>query len=142
MHITLATLYLILNFSVCAVLILFGYRVIKVSYGNTRKTLQKTVAWIIILSVWQLYIYTVAKTGVLQDFSFPPKLVLLLVLPAFICIGIFVATNRQSKWMNALPVSWLVFYQSFRVFIELLFVASVGAGTLHQKLVLKATISI
>lgn len=80
---------------------------------------------------WQVYLLGMASTGILQNFDPPPRFVIFLVLPAFIFIGVFLSRNKNKRWIAAIPKSWAVYYQTFRILIESLFVFSVAAGTLH-----------
>ena len=83
------------------------------------------------LGGWQVYLFGIASTGILQNYSPPPRFVIFLVLPAFIFTGIFLSRNKDKRWVQAIPRSWAVYYQTFRILIESLFVFSVAAGTLH-----------
>ncbi len=82
---------------------------------------------------WQLYIFLVASTGFLQDFSFPPKFALCLIIPAFLFCGVFAFTHRRSRWLDAMPISRMVYFQTFRVLVEWMIAYSVVAGVLHRE---------
>lgn len=81
----------------------------------------------------QLYIFLVASSGFIQDFSFPPRFALTMIFPAFIFTGVFVYRNRNSDWLTNISPSKLFFVQSFRILVELIFVGTVAAGLLHKE---------
>ncbi len=83
------------------------------------------------LILWQLYQLAIGASGFLTDFSFPPRFLLLLVIPAFLFTGIFLTRNRKKDWIMAIPEEWLTYIQSFRILVEILFVYSVSEGILH-----------
>ncbi len=115
-------------------IILFGY-----NYGLTKietdKSTRKKRIFIlgIGLILWFTYAFILSKIGVLQNLELPPRFPILLILPAFLFIGIVLFKHRNSKIINVIPSSWLIYYQGFRVFIELLFAATVAIGTLHPE---------
>ena len=98
------------------------------SPSEARKLKLKLAAY---LAGWQVYLFGIASTGILQNFDPPPRFVIFLVLPAFIFTGIFLSRNKDKRWVQIIPKSWAVYYQTFRILIESLFVFSVAAGTLH-----------
>ena len=73
----------------------------------------------------QLYIFLITSSGFVQDFSFPPRFALTMILPAFIFTTIFVYKNRNAAWLMNIAPSNLFFFQSFRLLVELIFVFSV-----------------
>lgn len=85
------------------------------------------------LFLWFAYTFAIAKSGFLDDWSLPPRFPMLLIFPVFIFIGVFLYKQQKSPVIAAIPKSWLIYYQSFRIVIESLFVASVGAGILHPE---------
>ena len=89
------------------------------------------------LCLWHLYIFGMSQTGFLQNLDLPPRFATFLIIPAFIFIGVFAYQNRQSKWLQSIPPTWLIFYQSFRVLIELLFVASIAKGIVHKNITIE-----
>lgn len=99
--------------------------------GNfDRKVKRKSLLLVIGLVLWHVYLFLIAQSGFLQDFSFPPRVVLVVILPAFIFTGIFIFRNRNNQWIQHIPPHWLLFYQIFRILIETLFVFSVAKGVL------------
>lgn len=73
-----------------------------------------------VLLLWLLYVGIISAAGVLATSALPPRVPLLLVLPAFVLIGFFLLSRRFSAFIKATPGSWLVHLQAFRVIVELL----------------------
>jgi len=133
----LAYAYFLLTLLVMILLISIGSVAIKRSISDRKKIKLKIVLLTGGLLLWQIYIYIVASTGILQDFNFPPKFVLFLVLPAFIFTGIFIGLNRKKNWITQIPEQWLIYFQSFRIIVETLFVFSVTEGVLHNNVTIE-----
>ncbi len=72
------------------------------------------------LICWVVYISAISVTGIFENSSLPPRIPLLLVLPAFVFF-IYFFTNKDFKpVIDNTPHSWPVYFQSFRVLVELL----------------------
>ncbi len=85
--------------------------------GKQRSFIRKTA---LILICWLVYISALSVTGIFSITAFPPRIPLLLVSPAFAFI-IYFFTNKRFKNIIALtPPAWPVYFQSFRVIVELL----------------------
>ncbi len=82
------------------------------------------------IGIWVLYVSVLAGTGFLADFSLPPKVVLFVILPAFGIIGWFFTAKRFKELIVAFPIALTVYYQSFRVVVEILIwgIAKDGVG--------------
>ncbi len=89
------------------------------------------------LLLWHAYIAAMGMSGFLADFSLPPRFPLLLIAPAFLFTAVFVTRHRNAAWLATIPEHWLVYYQSFRVVIESLFVFTVARGLLHPEVTLE-----
>ncbi|MCI4667719.1 MAG: hypothetical protein MRZ79_06120 [Bacteroidia bacterium] len=72
------------------------------------------------LGVWFAYVYVVAQLGIMQDFSLPPKMPLMIILPLFLFTAVVLIRNRKHPLLKALDPSWVVYAQSFRLAVELL----------------------
>ncbi|MEP1307499.1 MAG: hypothetical protein ABJK11_12425 [Balneola sp.] len=129
--------YIGLSVIMVIIISLFGSKAINETTRNTGKAKKKKIKLISFLLLWHLYIFLISQTGILQSFEFPPKFVLLLILPVFIFTGIFIYKHRNSDWIHAIPSSWLVYYQSFRIVVETLFVFSVAQGILHANVTIE-----
>ncbi len=104
----------------------------------TGRTIRKKIIFIIAgLTLWQIYIYLISSNGFLANYDFPPKFMLFLVLPAFIFTGVFIYQKRNKPWITAIPEHWLVYFQSFRIMVESLFVMSLHEGILHKNMTIE-----
>lgn len=70
--------------------------------------------------IWLTYMAAVAATGFFQVFSAPPRLVVFLVLPAFAFTAYFFLSKKHEDLIQAVPPSWPVYLQSFRIAVEIL----------------------
>lgn len=111
--------------------VLIGNYTLKKSYSDHAVVKKKRLILIMALIGWHIYVYVVAKSGILLNFELPPKMPLFLIMPLFVFTGVFIYKNRNSLWIKNIPSSWLVYIQSFRVLVETLFVFSVAEGTLN-----------
>ncbi len=78
------------------------------------------LGYTVFIALWVGYVSILAGTGFLADFSLPPKLVLFVVLPAFAIIAWFFIAKRFRDIIDAFPIAFTVYYQSFRIVVELL----------------------
>lgn len=129
--------YIALSVLMNGILFLFGTYAINKTVENQSKKRNKTLLLLSALIIWQIYLLIVGQSGILQDFSFPPRVVLFLILPAFLVIAVFLYTNKNKPWIHAIPKQWLIFYQTFRIGIETLFVVSVTKGVLPAIVTIK-----
>lgn len=117
--------YITLNLLVVILLLVIGFKAI-----DKTDTRRKTIL-IASLIGWQIYIFILGSSGILMDYSFPPKFALFMILPAFAFTAIFAWRNKNRKWLLRIPQEWLIYFQMFRVFVEILFVYTVAEGILH-----------
>ncbi len=129
--------YLALTMVMMIILLLIGKTAINKTCTDKKIRNKKLVFLISGLAAWQVYIFVLARAGLTQDFSFPPKFALFLIIPAFVFTCIFMAKNPTKAWIQNIPQHWLVYYQTFRVLIEALFVYSVAAGILHPNVTIE-----
>ncbi|MFK7907046.1 MAG: hypothetical protein AB8B69_18065 [Chitinophagales bacterium] len=117
-----------------ATIIVLGYNHTLTQIGMDG-SLRKKKVWTagIGLFLWLAYAAILGKSGFLQNFDFPPRFPLLLILPAFIFTGVLLSRHHDSPVIAAIPKSWLIYYQTFRIVIESLFVATVSIGVLHPE---------
>ena len=129
--------YIALSIFMNGVLLLIGMRAINKTFENNSKRRNKKMLFLFSLILWQVYILLIGKSGILQDYSLPPRVLLLCILPAFLFTGIFLYKNKNNKWINNIPEHWLIFYQTFRIAIETLFVFSVAKGIMPAIVTIK-----
>ena len=129
--------YIGLTIGIVIILFLIGKYAINHSVADKKNNSNKTRLLILGLIFWQVYILSIALTGFMTDFSFPPRFVILMIFPAFIFTGVFLYKNRKKQWLQVIPDAWLTLYQSFRILIESIFVATVAAGLLHKNVTIE-----
>ncbi|MEP1032987.1 hypothetical protein [Ekhidna sp.] len=129
---TLQLGYIGLTIAICVWLIVIGFNTIDKSFAPDRAK-KKKLLLVASLIIWQLYIYLVSVSGFIKTLEFPPRFVLMMILPSFVFTGIFIYQNRKNDWILNIIPSRLFFFQSFRILVETLFAASVAAGILHKE---------
>ena len=129
--------YIALSILMNFILFLIGISSIQSSFANpTQRKFKKTLL-LVGLVLWQVYILIIGKSGILQDFSLPPRVLIFLVVPVFLFTAVFLVSNRNNAWIHNIPPHWLIFYQTFRIAIESLFVFSVANGILPALVTIK-----
>ncbi len=105
------------------ILIAIGWAMNKAAI-NARYTAERRNRFVLgyaaFVALWIGYVSGLAGTGFLADFSLPPKLVLFVVLPAFAIIAWFFTAKRFKDIIDGFPIAFTVYYQSFRIVVELL----------------------
>ena len=125
--------YLLLTAFVLILLYFIGARAINHSETKPKKRSKYKAILLGGLVLWQAYIYLMTQTGIFLDFAFPPKFALFLIFPLFLFSGVFIFKNRKKEWISSIPSHWLIFFQSFRILVEIIFVYSVAAGILNKE---------
>jgi len=74
----------------------------------------------LLLALWLGYISILSINNVFLNTSFPPRLPVLLVFPAFGFIAYFFLSKRFAGIIAAIPLHWLIYFQTFRIVVELL----------------------
>ena len=72
------------------------------------------------LLMWVIYLVAISSTGILNDFTLPPKLPLIVVIPALLAVVFFITRPTTSTILEHTPMYLLVGFQGFRVFVELI----------------------
>jgi len=119
------------------ILVKIGFYAIDNSITDFAIKKKRKATVLIGLTLWQVYVFLLSKSGLLEDLSFPPRFVLLMILPLFIFTGVFLYKNRNEQWIKVIPPHRLAYYQSFRIGIETIFVYTVAAGILHSNVTIE-----
>jgi hypothetical protein len=77
-------------------------------------------AMTVFIAIWLIYLSVLSYTEVLTDFSLPPKMPLLVVLPLIILIVISLFKKVTTDFVTTTSISWLIYIQSFRIIVELI----------------------
>lgn len=129
--------YIGLTILMHVILFIIGRTAIHQTFSDPSNRARKIRYVLLGLLIWQIYIFAIGSSGILADLSFPPRFAMFLIIPAFIIIGIFINKNKGLAWIQNIPEHWLVFYQSFRILIESLFVVTVAQGLLHPNVTIE-----
>ncbi len=84
------------------------------------------------LIAWLVYVSLLSLAGVFRVGGLPPRIPLLLILPAFAFMTYFFRSQETKDLIAATPASWLVYAQSFRVVVELMLHALFLKGVLPK----------
>lgn len=98
-----------------------GFRIAKVGLqnnGGSHFNVMRT--FFTITTVWVAYVMIISGSGFLADFTLPPKMVLFVVLPALLFTVVFFSIKSTAKVIDAFPIALPVYFQTFRIFVELL----------------------
>lgn len=82
-----------------------------------RKFIRKTA---LVLTGWLVYISAVSVTGIFSSPKLPPRIPILLVFPAFLFFIYFFTSKHFKNFIAQTPPAWPVYFQSFRIVVELL----------------------
>jgi hypothetical protein len=59
------------------------------------------------------------------------------IIPSFVFTGLFLYQNRNKKWIQSIPEHWIVYFQSFRILVETLFVFSLAQGIFNSEVTIE-----
>ena len=120
--------------TVALAIALFACAAFSASRAYTRVSEEKkfNIRIAIVLFAWLLYVSLLSLRGVFTAATLPPRIPLLLVLPAFISFFYFFSNAKLKKIIDATPASLPVYIQSFRVFVELLILGLSMQGLLPK----------
>ncbi len=105
---------------IMVIIILVGYyKALQKSGTTANASRNKTLYLLLAFLAWFIYLHFVSQNYFLYNFSFPPRFPLLVFIPTLLCIIFVPYINRNSPLVKALPKSWPVYYQTFRIFVEI-----------------------
>lgn len=84
--------------------------------------------YLLAVVVWVGYLAALSISGLLLDFNLPPRLPLLVVVPAVLVMTAPIALRKLDTIIQETPLHLPVFLQSFRVGVELLIYATFLEG--------------
>ena len=101
------------------------------NYADNRKKVFN--AYIFIVAFWFVYLNYLSRSSFLVDFSLPPRMPLMVILPTFIASIIITGLKSFKSILRNTP-AWLpVYFQSFRILVELLIFGAFINGVLPQR---------
>lgn len=120
--------YIALTLLTILFLLFIGFKAINTSSPNPKKD---KIILIFGLAFWQVFILFLSSTNILQSYEFPPRFAIAFIIPSFIFTGTFLYQNRNKNWIQEIPEHWIIYFQSYRILVETLFVFSVAQGILN-----------
>jgi hypothetical protein len=95
------------------------------------------VGYLVICAIWIAYLLLLSASGALYNFDLPPRVPLLIVIPAV--AGIIFITGRKSfrNILQQSPLHIPVFMQSFRIIVELLIYSAFLDGVFPERATFK-----
>jgi hypothetical protein len=94
-------------------------------------------AYVVIIAVWLTYIIILSRSGILNDFSLPPRVPLFIVIPAVVIIILLTGGKNFKKILQQTPRHMPVYMQSFRIVVELLIYGAFLDGVFPEKATFK-----
>ncbi len=126
--------YIALSLLTLLFLIGIGFRAINSTSQNTRRP---KYILVLTLILWHMYIASLGSSNLLKSYDFPPRFALAFVMPSFIFTGIFLYKHRNRLWINSIPQAWIIYFQSFRILVEILFVFALAEGIFNYQVTIE-----
>lgn len=116
---------------ICVMLVLIGVNTVLKRRGWERRRQRATTFKVgLVISIWMLVLAVLSGEGFFDDFSqLPPRPALAILLP-FPFVLLFAFSKGGTRFLQSVPSHWLVFMQSFRIFVEILLWLAFLAGKL------------
>ena len=86
---------------------------------SSKEISKKKKRFLGIFAGWLLYTAGITFSGIIADFSLPPKMPLLIILPTFVSIAWFLKSDASDLYLKHIPKQYAYYYQGFRVPVEL-----------------------
>lgn len=87
----------------------------------------------LLIVIWLIYVISISQSGVLADFSLPPRVPLFIVFPALILIIFLTGQSSFREVLQQTPRHLPVYMQSFRIVVELLIYGGFTEGVFPEK---------
>ena len=84
-------------------------------------------------AIWSIYLFLLGQFDVLRVMTLPPRMPMLVILPAFLLIIFTVGSSHFGKLLERIPRHQIIYAQSFRVAVELLIFQSFVEGLLPER---------
>lgn len=119
-----------LGFYILTLIMLFSiYRLF--NFSENKLAIRKN--FLIIITLWVVYVIIMANSGLLDSLSLPPRAPVFIILPAFVIIFITTSRGLFKQFLPSLSKSSLVYVQSFRILVELLIYGAFLEGAFSQR---------
>lgn len=115
---------------------IFLISVVVITYRNALARLgrplkqikRRTIILLIAFIGWTVYLYFIGESGLLWNFELPPRFPLLIFLPLALTFLFIFIMNRKSPVFNAISKANVIHFQSFRIIIEWVILATYLEG--------------
>jgi hypothetical protein len=102
------------------------------AYTRVSEQRKFNIKAVVILAVWLVYVGLLSLKRVFIVATLPPRIPLLLVMPPFLFFLYFFTNSKFKKIINAAPLTLPVYFQSFRIGVELLIFGLFLSGQLPK----------
>ena len=116
----LATGFIALTVFIAGIILAGIWKVTDTAIAEDKKRMAFRMRTVLFLTGWLVYITAASLKGVFTVGTFPPRVPLLLVFPVFAFTAFFFISGRFKNIIAHVPASWPVYFQSFRIIVELL----------------------
>ena len=124
--------YFLLSGVLLTIMIL-GYRKAGVMASASSSKINRDTGLIALGAIsWLSYLFVLEKSELILDKSLPPKLPFLIVLPMIVFCTLVYRKNKDNEILKAMPKTWLVYIQSFRIFVETIILYTFIEGIIPQ----------
>lgn len=124
--------YFLLSGVLLTIMIL-GYRKAGVMASASSSKINRDSGLIALGAIsWLSYLFVLEKSELILDKSLPPKLPFLIVLPMIVFCTLVYRKNKDNEILKAMPKTWLVYIQSFRIFVETIILYTFIEGIIPQ----------
>ncbi len=114
----LAISYILLSV-IMTILILSGIWYSLVKFYDTKQAAKRPfIKSVAVLLGWHIYLVLISQTDLIKDISLPPKLPILIFGPIILMVVIAWTKYKNDPRLDALPQSWPIYYQTFRIAVE------------------------
>ena len=112
-----------------AVALVMIFSILNFSAQRKKRFLNYTI----LFSLWIIYIVILSRSGILTDFSLPPRLPLLVVIPTIVASIVITRRNSFHDVLMRTPRHVPVYLQSFRIVVELLIYGAFINGVFPER---------
>ena len=116
----LALTYFTLSAYVIGFLYLIMNKGLRLSQASPNKR-KRTISIALVSGIaWLTYVAVLIQSGILKDLELPPKFPLFILIPIIAFQVGFYNRHKNSEVIRNVPRHWLIYFQSFRVFVEIM----------------------
>jgi len=128
----LPSIYILFTAIVVLVVLLSYRQVLQRMAIPARERSRKFLTASMVMLGWITYVILISLTDLLKDLSLPPKFPLLIFAPLIIGFIVFYARAWNSAVIKEIPRTWPVYFQSFRIIVELMLLYTFYANIIPE----------